>query len=52
MSEVVPKDYFTHIIIDEAAQTRELETIAPLIIANNDTRIIIAGDSQKVSGER
>ena len=52
MSEVVPKDYFTHILIAEGAQTREPETIAPLIMANKDTRIIIAGDSQQVSGER
>ena len=52
MSGTVPKDYFTHILIDEGAQTREPETIAPLIMANKDTRIIIAGDSQQVSGER
>ena len=50
MSETVPKDYFTHILIDEGAQTREPETIAPLIMANKDTSIIIAGDSQQVSG--
>ena len=50
MSGTVPKDYFTHILIDEGAQTREPETIAPLLMANKDTRIIIAGDSQQVSG--
>ena len=49
MSGTVPKDYFTHILIDEGAQTREPETIAPLIMANKDTRIIIAGDSQQVN---
>ena len=48
MSKVVPKDYFTHILIDEGAQTREPETITPLIMANEDTRIVIAGDIQQV----
>ena len=48
ISEVVPKDYFTHILIDEGAQTREPETIAPLIMANKDTHIVIAGDTQQV----
>ena len=47
MSDVA-KNYFTHILIDEGAQTREPETIAPLIMANKDTRIIIAGDAQQV----
>ena len=50
ISEAVSKDYFTHILIDEGAQTREPETIAPLLTANKDTRIIIAADSQQVSG--
>ena len=48
ISEVVPKDYFTHILIDEGAQTREPETITPLIMANEDTHIVIAGDIQQV----
>ena len=48
MSEVVPKDYFTHILIDEGAQTREPETITPLIMANENTRIVIAGDIKQV----
>ena len=47
MSDVA-KNYFTHILIDEGAQTREPETITPLIMANKDTRIIIAGDTQQV----
>ena len=48
ISEVIPQDFFTHILIDEGAQTREPETIAPLIMANEQTRIVIAGDVQQV----
>ena len=48
ISEVIPQDFFTHILIDEGAQTREPETIAPLIMANDHTRIVIAGDVQQV----
>ena len=39
---------FTHILIDEGAQTREPETIAPLGLANNNTKIVIAGDHLQV----
>ena len=42
------KFYFTHIILDEAAQVREPEAIAPLCLANKDTKIIMAGDIQQV----
>ena len=48
ISEVVPQDFFTHILIDEGAQAREPETIAPLIMANDHTRIVITGDIQQV----
>ena len=48
MSKVVPSDFFTHILIDEGAQTREPEALSPLIMANANTRIIIAGDCQQV----
>lgn len=48
MSGVVPQDFFTHIFIDEGAQTRETETLGPLLMANRNTRIIIAGDTQQV----
>ena len=43
------KNFFTHILMDEGAQTREPEAIAPLCLANVDTKIVIAGDSQQVS---
>lgn len=40
--------YFTHILIDEGGQTREPETIAPLCLANEETKIVIAGDFLQV----
>ena len=40
--------FFTHIMIDEAAQMREPEAVAPLCLADNRTRIIIAGDPLQV----
>ena len=39
---------FTHILIDEGAQTREPEAIAPLGLAKNNTKIVIAGDHMQV----
>ena len=39
---------FTHILIDEGAQTREPETIAPLGLADENTKIVIAGDHLQV----
>ena len=47
-TEKVPRGYFTHILIDEGAQTREPETIAPLIFADERTKVIIAGDHLQV----
>ena len=40
---------FTHILLDEGAQTREPESIAPLCLANSNTKIVIAGDHKQVS---
>ena len=42
-----PRPY-THILIDEGAQTREPEAVAPLGLANEHTKIIIAGDHMQV----
>ena len=39
---------FTHIIIDEAAQTRETEAIIPLQHASSRTKIVLAGDHCQV----
>lgn len=44
----VPRGYFTHILIDEGTQTCEPETIAPLMFADERTKIIIAGDHLQV----
>ena len=41
--------FFTHILLDEGAQTREAEAIAPLSLATSETKIVIAGDSCQVS---
>ena len=41
-------DAFTHIFIDEAAQSLESETLIPLSVANEKTRIIFAGDHMQV----
>lgn len=43
-----PQDFFTHILIDEGAQAREPEAVAPLCHASSMTKIIIAGDPQQV----
>ena len=43
--------FFTHILLDEGAQSREPEAIAPLSLASSGTKIIIAGDSCQVSND-
>ncbi|KAG8131557.1 hypothetical protein E2320_009478 [Naja naja] len=40
----VPCGYFTHILIDEAAQMLECEALVPLSLASLRTMIILAGD--------
>ncbi len=40
--------FFTDILIDEGAQTREPETIGPLSLAGKYTKIVIAGDHCQV----
>ena len=42
------RNHFTHILLDEGAQTREPETIAPLCLANENTKIVIMGDHKQV----
>ena len=39
---------YTHILIDEGAQAREPETVAPLGLADKHTKIVIAGDHLQV----
>ncbi|KAB0792538.1 hypothetical protein PPYR_14497 [Photinus pyralis] len=47
----LPQGYFTHILLDEAAQTMECEAIMPLSLANQNTRIVLAGDHMQLSPE-
>lgn len=47
----LPKGYFTHIFLDEAAQAMECEAIMPLSLANENTRIVLAGDHMQMSPE-
>ncbi|XP_013382941.1 probable helicase with zinc finger domain [Lingula anatina] len=44
-------DCFTHILLDEAAQALECETIMPLAVASKKTRIVLAGDHMQMSPE-
>lgn len=47
----LPKGHFTHILLDEAAQAMECEAIMPLALANENTRIVLAGDHMQLSPE-
>ncbi|XP_012946925.1 probable helicase with zinc finger domain [Aplysia californica] len=47
----LPKDAFSHIFIDEAAQSFESETLIPLSVAHEKTRIVFAGDHMQMSPE-
>uniref|UniRef100_A0A8C4ZCT8 Helicase with zinc finger n=1 Tax=Gadus morhua TaxID=8049 RepID=A0A8C4ZCT8_GADMO len=40
---------FTHILLDEAAQAMECETIMPFALASKNTRIVLAGDHMQLS---
>ena len=42
---------FTHILLDEAAQAMECETIMPLALASPNTRVVLAGDHMQLSPE-
>ena len=46
--DLLRHNFFTHILLDEGAQVREPEAVAPLCMASEDTRIVIAGDPQQV----
>ena len=39
---------FTHILIDEAAQALEPEYVIPLVMADKNTKIVLAGDQMQV----
>ena len=44
----LPGNFFSHILLDEVAQMREAEAVAPLCLANTTTKIILAGDKMQV----
>ena len=48
LRDTAPAGFFTHILIDEGAQAREPEAVAPLCLADSETKIIIAGDPRQV----
>ena len=48
MCECVRVGFFNYILIDEGAQAREPECIAPLCMADQNTRIAIVGDKKQV----
>ncbi|NXX99582.1 HELZ2 Helicase, partial [Centropus bengalensis] len=45
----VDPGYFTHIMIDEAAQMLECEALIPLSYATFETRIVLAGDHMQIT---
>ena len=49
-SHFIPSDFFTHILLDEAAQAREPETVGALGLAGAGTKILLAGDRRQVYG--
>ena len=48
LQKVVPHGYFTHILLDDAAQVSEPEALCPLAMATSNTTIIMAGDEYQV----
>lgn len=48
LKEKVKPGFFTHILMDEGAQTREPEQVAPLFLCGPQTVIVIAGDHKQV----
>ena len=45
----LPKEFFTHIVLDEAAQISEPELGIPISLAGHFTKVIIAGDEYQVT---
>ena len=46
--KILPPWFFTHIFLDEGAQMREPEAVAPLCLADENTKLVIAGDRFQV----
>lgn len=47
----IKRGFFTHIFIDEAAQAMETECILPLALADEHTRVVLAGDYMQLNPE-
>ncbi|XP_019640358.1 PREDICTED: helicase with zinc finger domain 2-like [Branchiostoma belcheri] len=45
----IKRGHFTHILLDEAAQAMECETLLPLCLADSTTRIVLSGDHKQMS---
>lgn len=45
----VSPGYFSHILIDEAAQMLECEALVPLSLATPETRVVLAGDHMQTT---
>lgn len=45
----VPAGFFSHILVDEAAQMLECEALTPLRYASPSTRVVLAGDHMQVT---
>ncbi|CAH1119647.1 unnamed protein product [Phaedon cochleariae] len=44
----LPQGFFTHVLLDEAAQAIECETVTPLAVAHENTRLVLAGDHMQL----
>ena len=42
------RGFFSHILIDEAAQALETETLTAITLAGNDTKVVFTGDHMQV----
>ena len=49
IADILPSWFFTHIFLDEGAQMREPEAVAPLSMATPSTKLVIAGDRYQVT---
>jgi len=49
LHEYLTPGHFTYILMDEGAQAREPEALAPLTLADRNTKIVIAGDHKQVT---
>ncbi|KAJ7378398.1 hypothetical protein OS493_023654 [Desmophyllum pertusum] len=44
------RGFFSHILIDEAAQALETEALTPITLAGNNTKVVFTGDHMQVLG--